>query len=162
MIENLKRKIKLAVQWLICKGLIFVYDTKGAMKFDIMGIVLMMVAIWAGTFIGNMVGGMVGFAGGLLGAIIIGFVIYIIWSLINGKKIDLMNGVLFAVLVYLAQLIQNMLSGYIGFGGSIVGLFFTAVILSFLVGAVLGASESPVSMGQTISGKSSAKGKRKH
>jgi len=112
-----------------------------------MGIVLMMVAIWGGTFIGNMVAGMVGFAGGLIGAIIIGFVIYIVWSLISGKKIELVNGVLFSVLVYLAQIIQGVLSGYIGFGGSIVGLFFTAIILSFLVGFVLGPKDAPVAMG---------------
>lgn len=160
MFENLKRRIKLAFQWLVCKAMIFVHDTRGAMKFNIMGIVLMMVAIWLGTFMGNIVAGMVGFAGGLFGAIIVGFVIYIVWALINGKKIDLMNGVLFAVLVYLAQLIQNALSGVIGFGGSIFGLFFTAIILSFLVGAVLGASESPVAMSGVGIGKKT-KGKRR-
>lgn len=106
----------------------------------------MMVAIWAGTFIGNMVTGMVGFAGGLIGAIIIGFVVYLIWALMKGTKIDLMNGIMFSVLVYLAQLIQNALSGFIGFGGSIIGLFFSAVILSFLVGAVLGTKDAPVAM----------------
>ena len=118
------------------------------MKFDIFGIVLMMVAIWAGTFIGNMVTGMVGFAGGLIGAIIIGFVVYLVWALMKGIKIDLMNGIMFSVLVYLAQLIQNVLSGFIGFGGSIIGLFFSAVILSFLVGAVLGTKDAPVAMGK--------------
>lgn len=156
MFENLKRKIKLAGFWLLAKALIFVHDTRGTMKFDIMGIVLMMVAIWAGTFIGNMVAGMVGFAGGLVGAIIIGFVIYLVWSLIKGQKIDITNGVLFSVLVYLAQMIQNMLSRYIGFGGSLIGLFFTALILSFLVGLVLGPKEAPVAMGP-----SKGKGKRK-
>lgn len=108
----------------------------------------MMVAIWAGTFIGNMVAGMVGFAGGLAGAVIVGFVVYLIWTLINGRKIDLMDGVMFSVLVYLAQLIQVALSGFIGFGGSIFGLFFSAVILSFLVGLVLGTKEAPIAMGK--------------
>lgn len=108
----------------------------------------MMVAIWAGTFIGNMVTGMVGFAGGLIGAIIIGFIVYLVWALMKGIKIDLMNGIMFSVLVYLAQLIQNVLSGFIGFGGSIIGLFFSAVILSFLVGAVLGTKDAPVAMGK--------------
>jgi len=126
------------------------------MKFDIMGIALMMVAIWAGTFIGNMVAGMIGFAGGLIGAIIIGFVVYLIWTLIHGGKIDLMDGVMFSVLVYLAQLIQVALSSVIGFGGSIIGLFFGAVILSFLVGAVLGTKDAPVAMGK---GKGKGKGK---
>ena len=124
------------------------------MKFDILGIVLMMVAIAGGTFLGNMVMGMIGFAGGLIGAIGIGFVVYIVWALLNGRKIDISDGVLFAVLVYLAQMIQNVLSGVIGFGGSIVGLFFSAVILSFLVGAVLGTKDAPIAMG-------SAKGKSK-
>ena len=125
------------------------------MKFDIMGIILMMVAIAGGTFGGNMVAGMIGFSGGLIGAIIVGFVVYLVWTLINGRKIDLMDGILFSVLVYLAQMIQNMLSSYIGFAGGIIGLFFSAVILSFLVGAVLGAKESPVAMGK---GKGVGKG----
>ena len=117
------------------------------MKFDIMGIVLMMVAIFGGTFIGNMVTGMVGFAGGLIGAIIIGFVVYFVWTLLNGIKIDLMDGLMFSVMVYLANLIQNALSGFIGFGGSIVGLFFSAIILSFLVGAILGHKKAPIDIG---------------
>lgn len=121
------------------------------MKFDLMGILLMMVAIWLGTTFGNIFGGMIGFAGGLIGAILVGFCIYLVWALLNGKKIEIMNGVLFAVMVYLAQLIQNALSGVIGFGGSIIGLFFTALILSFLVGFVLGPKESPVAMGNSKS-----------
>lgn len=112
-----------------------------------MGIVLMMVAIWGGTFVGNMVTGMVGFAGGLIGAIIIGFVVYFVWTLLNGIPIDFMDGLMFSVMVYLANLIQVALSGFIGFGGSIIGLFFSAVILSFLVGAVLGHKKAPIDIG---------------
>jgi len=155
MFAKVRQRIKFGFAWLVRMALLFVNDTKGAMKFDIMGIVLMMVAIWAGTFIGNIVVGMVGFAGGLVGAIIIGFVVYLIWTLMKGLKIDLMDGLMFSVLVYLAQLIQTALSGFIGFGGSIIGLFFSAVILSFLVGAVLGTKDAPVAMG---SGKGKSKG----
>lgn len=118
------------------------------MKFDLMGIILMMVAIWLGTSGGNMIAMMIGFAGGLIGAIIVGLVVYLVWALLNGRKIDIMDGILFAVLVYLAQLIQNALVGVIGFGGSLIGLFFTAVILSLLVGFVLGPKDAPVSVGK--------------
>ena len=59
-----------------------------------------------------------------------------------------MDGVLFSVLVYLAQMIQTTLSGFIGFAGGIIGLFFSAVILSFLVGAVLGAKDAPIAVGK--------------
>jgi len=147
MFGKLRRKIRTFGLWFLKKALQFAWDTRGTMKFDIMGIVLMMVAIWAGTFIGNAVASMIGFGGGLIGAIVVGFVIYLIWTLLNGIKIDLMDGLMFSVMVYLAQIIQNMLSGFIGFGGSIIGLFFSAVILSFLVGAVLGTKESPVAVG---------------
>lgn len=149
MFENLRRKIKLAFLWVVSKGLIFVNDTRGTMKFDIMGIVLMMVAIVAGTFIGNMIGTSIGFlGGGLIGALVVGFIVYLVWALLNGKGIDIMDGVLFSVMVYLSQIIQNALSGLIGFGGSILGLFFSAVILSFLVGAVLGSKDAPIALGK--------------
>jgi hypothetical protein len=104
------------------------------MRFNIMGIIFMMVAIWLGTMIGSSVASMLGFAGGIIGAIVVGFMVYIVWALISGQRINLMNGVIFAVLVYIAQLISGMIFGATGWGGGIIGYFITAFILSFLWG----------------------------
>ena len=104
------------------------------MRFNIMGIIFMMVAIWLGTMIGSSVAAMLGFAGGIIGAIVVGFMVYIVWALISGQRINLMNGVIFAVLVYIAQLISGMIFGVTGWGGGIIGYFITAFILSFLWG----------------------------
>ena len=104
------------------------------MRFNIMGIIFMMVAIWLGTMIGSSVAAMLGFAGGIIGAIVVGFMVYIVWALISGQRINMMNGVIFAVLVYIAQLISGMIFGATGWGGGIIGYFITAFILSFLWG----------------------------
>lgn len=99
-----------------------------------MGIIFMMVAIWLGTMIGSSVASMLGFAGGIIGAIVVGFMVYIVWALISGQRINLMNGVIFAVLVYIAQLISGMIFSATGWGGGIIGYFMTAFIMSFLWG----------------------------
>ena len=124
------------------------------MRFNIMGIIFMMVAIWLGTMIGSSVASMLGFAGGIIGAVVVGFMVYIVWALISGQKINLMNGVIFAVLVYVAQLISGMVFGATGFGGGIIGYFITAFILSFLWGWIGRGSAK-------TSGIVTAKGKRK-
>jgi len=104
------------------------------MRFNIMGIIFMMVAIWLGTMIGSSVASMLGFAGGIIGSVVVGFMVYIVWALISGQRINLMNGSIFAVLVYVAQLISGMIFGATGWGGGIIGYFMTAFILSFLWG----------------------------
>ncbi|RLG42993.1 MAG: hypothetical protein DRN81_07425 [Thermoproteota archaeon] len=104
------------------------------MRFNIMGIIFMMVAIWLGTMIGSSVAAMLGFAGGIIGAMVVGFMVYIVWALIAGQRINLMNGVIFAALVYIAQLIASMIFGATGWSGGLIGYFITALILSFLWG----------------------------
>ena len=104
------------------------------MKFDIMGILFMAVAIWLGTSIGSGLAGMVGFGGGILGALVVGFVVYLIWAVLSGVPIKLLSGVIFAVLVWIAQMIMGLVGGRLGLGGGILGLILTAVMLSFLWG----------------------------
>ena len=99
-----------------------------------MGIIFMMVAIWLGTMIGSSVASMLGFAGGIIGSVVVGFMVYIVWALISGQRINMMNGAIFAVLVYVAQLISGVIFGATGWGGGIIGYFMTAFILSFLWG----------------------------
>ena len=104
------------------------------LKFNIMGILFMAVAIWLGTSIGSGLAGMVGFGGGILGALVVGFVVYLIWAFLSGVPIKLLSGVIFAVLVWIAQMIMGLVGGRLGLGGGILGLILTAVILSFLWG----------------------------
>lgn len=128
------------------------------MRFNLMGIILMALAIWLGTIVGSSVASMTGFAGGLVGALVVGFVIYVIWALVTGQKIGLMNGVIFAVLVYLANIISAFIFGAVGIGGGIIGYFVTAVVLSLLVGWILRTPQAPVS---TVSRKSRRKRRRR-
>lgn len=116
-------------------------------KFDIMGIVLMGIACWLGTIGGAMLAGMIGLGGGLIGALVVGFIIYAIYTLLTGGKLKIFSGLIFAVLVYIAQIITGVLAGTTGLGGGLIGFFFTAVILSFLWGWFGGRGASPITTG---------------
>jgi len=109
----------------------------------------MFVAIWLGSMIGSGVASMLGMAGGILGAVVVGGVVYAIFALVKGEKMSLMSGLIFAVLVYVAQLLAGMVSGALGMGGGLVVLGIEAVLLSFLWGS-FGASgkksKSPIKL----------------
>jgi hypothetical protein len=109
-----------------------------AKKFDLLGIILMAVAIGVGTMVGGIIAGRIGFGGGILGAFIVGIVIYAIWAFVVGARIDLKDGVIFSVLVYIAQIIAGYLQGMVGFGGALVAYLFTAVIFALLWGMIGG------------------------
>lgn len=94
----------------------------------------MAVAIWLGTFIGAGIASFLGFAGGLLGAIIVGFIMYIIYTLLTGGKINLYKGIIFAVVVWIAQMVSGVIGGKMGLTGGLLGLLVTAFIASFLWG----------------------------
>jgi hypothetical protein len=112
--------------------------TNLAKTFDLLGIILMAVAIGVGTMVGGMIAGWIGFGGGILGAFIVGIVIYVIWAFVVGTRIDLKDGVIFSVLVYIAQIIAGYLQGMVGFGGALVAYLFTAVIFALLWGMIGG------------------------
>jgi hypothetical protein len=109
-----------------------------AKTFDLFGIVLMAIAIGVGTMVGGMIAGYIGFGGGILGAFIVGIITYVIWAYIAGAHIDLKDGVIFSVLVYIAQIIAGYLQGMVGFGGALVAYLFTAVIFALLWGLIGG------------------------
>jgi len=110
------------------------------MKFNIMNIVFMMVAIALGSLIGSSVAGMVGFAGGIVGSIVVGFIVYAIWAVISGKKLAIFVGLIFAVMVWLANMIASWIHQATGFGGGLIGLGITAFVLSMLWGYFGGTS----------------------
>jgi len=97
---------------------------------NIMGVLFMLIAIWLGTSVGGSLTMAVGLGGGLIGSFIAGFVVYLIYALLSGFKLELMSGLIFAIMVWLATTV----AGLFAFTG-IIGLFITAIILSFLWGA---------------------------
>lgn len=122
------------------------------MKFDVLGIILMIVAIWVGTFVGAGISGFIGFGGGIVGSFIVGFIVYLIYTLLHGGKIVLMQGLIFAILVYVAQIIAGLIGGYTGLGGGLIGLAVTGFILAMLWGW-FGGKASPIQMGKTSAKK---------
>lgn len=104
------------------------------LKFDIMGIILMIVAVWLGTFAGAGISGVIGLGGGILGTFVVGFIVYLIYTLVHGDKIELVSGLIFAILVYVAQIVAGVIGGYTGLGGGLIGLVFTGFILAMLWG----------------------------
>lgn len=109
-----------------------------AKNFDLFGIILMTVAIALGTMLGGFIASFIGFGGGIIGAFLVGFIIYFVWSMIVGAKINIKDGAIFSILVYIAQIIAGYLENMVGFGGALVAYLFTAVILSLLWGLIGG------------------------
>jgi hypothetical protein len=102
------------------------------LKLNLFSIIIMMVAIGLGNVVGNMVAGMIGMAGGIIGSMIVGFVIYVIFAFLSGMSIKLFAGIVFAIFVWLANMLAGLISGWTGFGGGIIGLLISALVLSFL------------------------------
>ncbi len=119
------------------------------MKFNILGIILMMVAVWLGSMFGSGVASMFGFGGGIVGAVVVGLLTYVVYTIVSGQKINIMSGAIFAILVYVAQLISGVIAANTGFGGGIIGLFITAIVLSFLWGYIGKGSNSPITLGKS-------------
>jgi len=115
------------------------------MKFDFMGIVFMIVAILAGNWGGAYLSSFIGVTGGLIGAFLVGFVIYAVFALLTGMKLDMMQGAIFAVLVYVSGIVTATISSMTGFGGGVITLLMQAVVISAVWGYFgKGKQESPV------------------
>lgn len=94
----------------------------------------MALAIGLGSIVGNALASMIGFAGGIIGSLITGFIIYVIYAFISGMPIKLFSGIIFAIMVWLANMLAGWIHGWTGLGGGIIGYLISAVILSFLWG----------------------------
>jgi hypothetical protein len=105
------------------------------MRFNIMAIAFMAVAIWLGTLLGSAIASMFGVSGGLIGSFAVGFVVYVIYTkLQGGGKISIEQGAIFAVLVFVAQIIAGLIGGYTGLSGGLFGLLIESVVLSIIYG----------------------------
>ena len=122
------------------------------MKFNLFAIILAGVAIGLGSVVGSALTGMVGFAGGIVGTLVTGFVIYLIYAFLSGMPIQLFAGLIFALMVWLTNMLAGMISGWTGLGGGLIGLGISAVILSFLWGnwgaGMAGQTQSTASTGK--------------
>lgn len=104
------------------------------LKFDIMGIIFMWIAIYAGNILGPMLGGTIGITAGLFGTFITGFVIYIIFCLVTGTKMSIWGAVLFSISVYASVLITGLVTGQLGFITGWMITFVQAILLSVIFG----------------------------
>jgi hypothetical protein len=110
-----------------------------AMKFDLMGIVLMIIAIAVGQFIGSyLVGYLGGLGGGIIGSLIVGAVIYVIYTFATRGKFTLVHLIIFSILIYVANLVAGYFSVLFGLGGGYITLIIAGVLMAFLWGWVGG------------------------
>ena len=111
------------------------------MKFDVFGILLMIVAIAIGQVAADYLGSMFGLAGGIMGAVLAGSVAYLIFSLVTGGKLGVMNGVIFVVLIYIAQLAAAYIASLAGMASGYLTLILAGVIVSFVWGWIGGRKQ---------------------
>jgi len=121
-------------------------------KINIMSTVIMACAIGLGTIVGNALGNMIGLAGGIIGTIIVGFVVYLLFAFLSGMPIRILAGVVFAIMVWIANMIAGKIHTLTGFGGGIIGLLISAFIMMFLWG----------NFGASISGQATSTAKTSH
>ena len=102
------------------------------MKFDVMGLVFMFVAIWVGNLLAPMLGGYIGLTGGLIGTFITGLVIYAVFCLVSGTKMSIFGGAIFSISVYISAIATGYISGYFGFVTGLVATLVQACVLSLI------------------------------
>jgi hypothetical protein len=111
------------------------------MKFDLMGIIFMIIAIALGQLLGSFLEGYIGSLGsGLLSTFIVGFLAYVIYTFLTKAKFGVTNALIFTVLIYVSNLIAGYVGGFIGLSGGIVTIVVTALFASLLWGWIGGRS----------------------
>jgi hypothetical protein len=104
-------------------------------KFSIMGIVLMVIAIVAGQYLGTFLTPYLGsLSGGITGALLIGVLSFFVFALLTGTKMTIMGAIIFAVLIYAANMIAAYIAGTFGFGSGVITLVLTSSLASILWG----------------------------
>lgn len=92
----------------------------------------MVIAIGLGSIVGNAVANIFGLAGGIIGTLLTGFVIYLLYAFLSGMSIKLFAGIIFSIIVWLANMIAGLVSGWTGMGGGLITLIISAIIAMFL------------------------------
>jgi hypothetical protein len=108
-------------------------------KFDLMGIVFMIVAIAMGQLLAGYLSSYLGsLGGGLAGTFIMGFLGYVIYTFLTKAKFGITSALVFTVLIYVANLIAGYVDMYVGLGGGILSLVVTGLVASLLWGWIGG------------------------
>jgi hypothetical protein len=109
------------------------------MKFDLMGICMMIVAIALGQFLGGYLTGYLGsLGGGLAGTFLVGFVVYVVYTFLTKGKFGITSALIFSVLIYVSNLAAGYVDSMIGLGGGVLTLVMTGFIASLLWGWIGG------------------------
>lgn len=107
------------------------------MKFDLVGIVIMIIAIAVGQYVSAYLGGLFGIAGGFVGSLLTGAIVYLIYTLCcSGGKLGATNAVLFIVLLYIAQFASAYVASAVGVASGWLTLILTGIIVSFALGYI--------------------------
>lgn len=114
------------------------------MKFDLLAIIMMIIAVAVGQVGGGLIesyigaGTIGGIFGTLLGILVVGALTYAIYILAVGGKFDLMMMIVFAFIVYIANLMAGYIASFTGFGGGLLTLVIVGLLASLLWGYVGG------------------------
>lgn len=109
------------------------------MKFDFMGIVMMIIAIALGQLLGGYLTVYLGdWGAGIAGTLIVGVIIYLIYTFLTKGKIGIVNALIFSVLIYVSNLIAAYVDGMVGLSGGLLTLVVSAVVASLLWGWIGG------------------------
>ena len=102
------------------------------MKFDVMGLIFMFVAIFVGNLLAPMLSGFLPVSGTLVGVFITGLVIYAVFCLVTGTKMSILGAVFFSISVYISAIATGYISGYFGFVTGLVATLVQACVLSLI------------------------------
>jgi len=102
------------------------------MKFDVMGLIFMFVAIFVGNLLGPMLSGFLPVSGALFGVFVTGGCIYVVFCIVSGTKMSIFGGVVFSISVYVSTIVTGYISGYFGFITGIVATLVQACVLSLI------------------------------
>jgi hypothetical protein len=107
------------------------------MKFDLMAVLVMIVAIAIGQWLGTYLLAYLGTLGsGIAGSLIVGLLIYVIYTFAAKQKFGVVHAIIFTVLIYVANLVAAWASGLVGITSGYMTLIFAGVIAAFLWGWV--------------------------
>lgn len=103
------------------------------MKFDLIGIGILTICILIGNILGSMLGGTFGTFTGILGIIMANAIIYGIWALLTGQKMNGMTAIIFIIGMFIASYGAGQIASYLGYISGILLTIVEAVTLSFIL-----------------------------
>lgn len=126
-------------------ALTFIHDTKAKVTFNVWGIIMMIIAVALGQLLGGYLTASLGsIGGGIMGSLIVGLVCYAIYTVLTSGRWGLVPAVIFAVIIYVANLAAAYIDSMFGLSGGILTLVVTGALASLLWGWVGGKGKGKV------------------